>query len=574
MSAKFLDFKKTQNLLLLVFFILLTVFSTFKIFQDDDIFWHLATGRYIVENATIPSTDVFTYTPGDVQWIPFEWGWDVITYGIYNAGGYVSLSIFRTILLIGTFIFLVLSLRKLGVNHTLIYISLLLVSIAILPRMSIRPHLFSYLGYAFLVYIFTIVKLDEGKIKLLYIIPVVFLFWANMHMSVMLSFVVLVLFIAFYYFREKKRKTPGVKNIRIMLLVLLATFLAMMINPHHINTFIYAYEHSTMDMLQNINEWRSPFSSDRGIYNVIYFLFLILSVYSLFDLAKKKDYFPILVIILTAINSFRAVRFTTDFLLFSVVFVTVSLDSLWKKVVSEKHLSVVNIILVIFSLVLSYFSYTNDFYSKVIKSNFRETGFGINEKFFPVKMFDFIKATKLEQIGSKPFNSLNIGGYFVWSFPGQKNFIDSRNVSEKRYNLYKELNAARIGFDAKLKQLGIDYVLYSVPTMTLNPSILEKSIIGYLSTSAEWKLLYWDDISFLFVKNEMKFANLINQYEYKYLNPYKYIFYISQPKDFLESYNKDKEGFMREVSRKQEEEPQGKILNYIINKLNIEVKVK
>jgi len=559
-----------DRVLLLSFILLILVFSTFKIFQDDDIFWHLATGKYIVENKSIPSSEVFSYTESDVKWIPFEWGWDLVTYSIYNLGGFVALSLFRTLLITATFGFLLMAMKKLKVSTGLIYFSLLLVAIALLPRMSIRPHLFSYLGYAYLIYIFTIVRIEENKFWLLYSIPFVFLLWANIHMSVMLSFVVFILFVIFFFRKEKSNRTPNQKNIRKIFIILIATTVAMIINPHHINTYIYAYEHSSMDMLQNINEWRSPFASDRGIYNIIYFLFLALSLYALYNLWKKKDYFSSLVIILTAVNSFRAVRFTAEFLILSVVFIVVAYDYLYRKAFTEKIHRIINGTITILIILLLYFSYTNVFYSKVIKSNYRETGFGINERFFPVKMFDFIRRVGVEQIGSKPFNSLNIGGYFVWNFPDRKNFIDSRNVSEKRYDLYKEINATRVGFDTKLKQLGIDYVLYSVPTMTLNASILEKTIISYLSTNSDWKLIYWDDISFLFVKNEMKFANLIEQNEYKYLNPYKFIF---QTKEFLDTYQKDKNRFMQEVIRKQNEDPESKILKDIVKKLNIEVKI-
>lgn len=573
MKSDFLNQDKgvIDKILLLLFILLIIVFSTFKIFQDDDIFWHLATGRYIVENKSIPSTEIFSYTESDVKWIPFEWGWDVVTFGIYNLGGYIALSLFRSILIIATFYLLLITMKRLGVSTSLIYFSLLLVAIALLPRMSIRPHLFSYLGYAFLIYVITVVRTEENKFRLLYSIPFVFLLWANIHMSVMLSFVIVILFAVFYYRKEKNSKVPDQNRIKTIFIVLITTIIAMLINPHHINTYIYAYEHSSMDMLQNINEWRSPFASDRGIYNIIYFLFLVLSIYSVYKLWKKKDYFSSLIIILTAGNSFRAVRFTAEFLILSVVFIVIVYEPIFKKLFSEKRLRVINGALAVIIVFMLYLSYTNVLYSKVIKSNFRETGFGVNEKFFPVKMLNFVRENGVEQIGNKPFNSLNIGGYFIWNFPEKKNFIDSRNVSEKRYDLYKELNATRVSFEGKLKQLGIDYVLYSVPIMTLNASVLEKSIIPYLSASADWRLIYWDDISFLFVKNETKFANLIKQYEYKYLNPYKYIF---QPKEFLEAYQNDRDRFMMEIIRKQNEDPQSKILKDIIKRLNIEIKIR
>ena len=84
--------------LFILFSIFIILLTTFKITGDDDVFWHLATGRYIVENHHVPSADIFGYVTNGQQWMPFEWGWDVLTYGIYNLGGYTALSVFRTLI--------------------------------------------------------------------------------------------------------------------------------------------------------------------------------------------------------------------------------------------------------------------------------------------------------------------------------------------------------------------------------------------------------------------------------------------------------------------------------------------
>jgi len=62
--------------------------TTYKI-EDDDFFWHLNTGRFIVENGYVPDKDVMGYATQDAEWIPFEWGWDVISYELYKAGDIV-----------------------------------------------------------------------------------------------------------------------------------------------------------------------------------------------------------------------------------------------------------------------------------------------------------------------------------------------------------------------------------------------------------------------------------------------------------------------------------------------------
>src|ERR1043166_3539376 len=66
--------------LFVIFAVFVFIFTTYKISGDDDFFWHLATGRYIVENHSVPDTDIFGFVSAGNEWIPFEWGWDVLTY--------------------------------------------------------------------------------------------------------------------------------------------------------------------------------------------------------------------------------------------------------------------------------------------------------------------------------------------------------------------------------------------------------------------------------------------------------------------------------------------------------------
>ena len=57
-------------ILLAAFLAFISVATTFKIFLDDDTFWHLATGRFIVQNGYVPSVDVFGFVTSGSVWIP------------------------------------------------------------------------------------------------------------------------------------------------------------------------------------------------------------------------------------------------------------------------------------------------------------------------------------------------------------------------------------------------------------------------------------------------------------------------------------------------------------------------
>src|SRR5437588_7346425 len=108
--------------LFIIFAVFVFIFSTYKISGDDDFFWHLATGRYIVENQSVPDTDIFGYVSAGNEWIPFEWGWDVLTYGLNSIGGYNLILIFRSLIFVLIFFVFYRLFNKFKVNSTLIFL--------------------------------------------------------------------------------------------------------------------------------------------------------------------------------------------------------------------------------------------------------------------------------------------------------------------------------------------------------------------------------------------------------------------------------------------------------------------
>ena len=54
---------------------------------DTDTWWHLASGRWIVEHASVPAVDTLSYTVPGKAWINLQWLGDVLLYGIFRAAG-------------------------------------------------------------------------------------------------------------------------------------------------------------------------------------------------------------------------------------------------------------------------------------------------------------------------------------------------------------------------------------------------------------------------------------------------------------------------------------------------------
>jgi hypothetical protein len=71
-------------------------------FTDPDYGWHLQTGKIIVQSASIPRHDSFTFTSGDHVWVTHEWLSEVIMYAVQSLGGYAANALLFTAAAVGT----------------------------------------------------------------------------------------------------------------------------------------------------------------------------------------------------------------------------------------------------------------------------------------------------------------------------------------------------------------------------------------------------------------------------------------------------------------------------------------
>src|SRR5439155_1386128 len=162
------------------FLICVFIFSSHTL-EDDDFFWHLSTGRFIIENKYVPGNDIFSFPSGNAEWIPFEWGWDVLSYELYSIGGYNSVSIFSSLI-----------------------------------------------------------------------------FCLGALAGLLLLFIFVISEIIIYYYPSKfsgsNNKPLDKKQLKILVLLSAVSALVLLINPHGIETYAYAYSHTKMKMLESISE--------------------------------------------------------------------------------------------------------------------------------------------------------------------------------------------------------------------------------------------------------------------------------------------------------------------------------
>src|SRR5208282_5468860 len=192
--------------------------------SDYDIFWQLATGRWVAQHHTTFSTDVFSYTAQGQPWI-YPIGSGLLFYAAFLLGGYVLLSWLGAIVCVGT---IALLLRR----GSAITAALAIIGVsAIAARTAPRADMFTVVLFAtFLSILWEQYENGTGK---LWILPILMAAWVNLHLGFLAGIALAGLYAAAEAVRlldgQQRQRTK--QHLRAALPWLVATLLATLANP-------------------------------------------------------------------------------------------------------------------------------------------------------------------------------------------------------------------------------------------------------------------------------------------------------------------------------------------------------
>jgi hypothetical protein len=221
-------------------------------FFSNDTWWHLATGKWIWENGTIPRQDPFSWSLPGVSWINHEW---LFQFLLYFFGGSTYGAIFFCALPVVFAVFMMWKLA--GEKPSLPAVaSFVWTAMALAPGITARPQLFDFAFFAFMMHAR---RLHDQR--WLYTIPPVILVWSNMHSAAILGVGLAVLdavmsFIPRFEFARLKHD-PGDK--KTCLTVAGLSVLASLATP--IGAEIYLCVLNTMSdsiFSRYVQEWMPP----------------------------------------------------------------------------------------------------------------------------------------------------------------------------------------------------------------------------------------------------------------------------------------------------------------------------
>jgi hypothetical protein len=116
------------------------VAGIFPVFESD-LFWHLATGRWILAHGALPRVDPFRFTSGGAPWIDHEWLFQMVAIAVERLGGLDGLILARAAALAGFALLLHGSARRAGLAPWLTGLVALGATLGVRPRFLMRPEI-------------------------------------------------------------------------------------------------------------------------------------------------------------------------------------------------------------------------------------------------------------------------------------------------------------------------------------------------------------------------------------------------------------------------------------------------
>jgi len=147
--------------------------------QSEDLFMYLALAREYFRNGSFPSSDPFLLAETNSWTILHQWLSYILFYGIYSLGGYAAIIVTKVALILGTLSIPLLWVRK---NWAAVFfwsLSVLIGALAMSFRLVERTSIFSDIFVTLIIGI--LIKEIESPSRWKYILPLIFLFWVNLH---------------------------------------------------------------------------------------------------------------------------------------------------------------------------------------------------------------------------------------------------------------------------------------------------------------------------------------------------------------------------------------------------------
>jgi hypothetical protein len=482
---------------------------------NTDIWWHLAAGRWILEQGAFPDIDPFAAGTLGREWIDVHWLFQVIAYAVHSAGGPLGLVLIKCLLFAAAAFFLLKAAEVSTASRfrPLIVAWLCLLMVAGQSWVFARPIVFSLVFIGVFLWVLERFKKD-GRLFPLILLPLIQLLWSNTQALSVLGPVIFLCYMVgeglshlavrmrIHGF-EAEHNLPATALARLLRVFALVG-IACLLTPYGLSALGLPFKLlGRIDPVygqlfsQNVSENLPPWILERaGAHPVGYFKWIAVATFASFLLQLKRISPSRL--LLTGAAFFLALLANRNVLLFyqvagPVTMINVCAAAAERFKTRRPRFSARALESPLLAIA-------------VVGALGLQLGITAKHDGSVARVSPFTTPKESAEIlrkqpeGGRLFNSVRYGGYLIWALhPGWQPIIDGRLVirSAKQFSDYLRVVDQPERFSAYHHNYRFRAVI--LPAATTDRY---RKLIRHLYNDPEWSLAYTDGTQVLFLPKE------------------------------------------------------------------------
>ncbi len=238
----------------------------FLVATDPDYWWHVRTGRLILETGAIPQTDPYSYTAFGHPWVAHEWLTEVLLYVTAARFGYVGNVILFGLIGALTGLLVYVTCRRRGAGEIAAALLMVWSQAMGIASNNVRPQMLTAFLLAVCALLLTMYL--DGKTRALWPLPFLFALWVNLHGGYIIGLVLVGLTVLGSVF------PPGAHRPALPPRPLAAaaglSLAATLLNPRGFEAWLYPFTYFRAGNVSQLHvaEWQSP-----NFHQPLFFLF-------------------------------------------------------------------------------------------------------------------------------------------------------------------------------------------------------------------------------------------------------------------------------------------------------------
>jgi len=459
-------------------------------FQDPDFWWHLRVGRWMVDNAKLPSVDLFTFTVPDHVWTDHEYLTEALMWFIYSAAGTVGLAIVFGLVTWAGFWLIYRQVKR--QPFVIVGLGLALGALAGWPIWGPRAQMITFALTCLELY--WIHGYLSGRSRALNFFPVVMAIWANLHGGWVIGFVWLgVALVAELIGWAWDRSNPAHRrHVRFLAIIGAASLVAVLATPHGFSLYLYPFQtQGSVAQQKLIVEWFSPDFHQIYLRPFEAMVFIVIAGFAL----RRPSLYQFLLVISGLGLAFQSVRHVALFVAAATPVMIAVYSDYWKELATSRGWKLRLPARTLFAaitggvLVLVLGVTLLKIYSDVSPAVQQK----LDASSYPIGAADWLAAHP--EVGTRMYNQYGWGGYLAYRFypdPNRRVFIfgEAELMGDPLLNQYNSVQNLRPDWQSILDQYQVDYIIFNKG----------EALSNVLATQPEWKLAYQDDVAVIYVR--------------------------------------------------------------------------